>query len=1188
MTERKLLKNSRKKTFLKGLFAVLLVVFGFFGALTTPNTAFADPVNNETTTQQTEKKAEEAKKAEEEEKKKAEEEKKKAEEEKKSEEEKKKDNEENCYSALGEIGWLVCPGTGKIASAVDWLYKKIESVLQINPVKMEDGAPIYEIWKYCRAVTNIIFVIFLLVVIYSQITGVGISNYGLKKALPKLIIAAILVNLSFLICSLAVDVSNIIGNSLRGVFTAVEQSAVSSMSISAEMKYKAVEVQQALAGGTTLLLGAGMIGFETGAIWMLIPVVLGAIVAVVTGLVTIALRQAVVMILIMVSPLAMVAYILPNTEQLFEKWKKLLTRMLVFYPLFSLLFGASSLAGFAIITGAKDGFGVLLGVAVQIFPLFFSWSLMKMSGTILGTINEKLRSIASKPVAASQNWANSRKELSRQKHLASNNVYTPSRYLTQYLSNRKIARETETAELAEVTKDRGMAYAASLKYRRGKNGKIDWSKLSKDGERAYEMQARRMTYSQVVMRDKNNFNQGFGVDFKKIEENGKEKFLLDETGHKIPATEYDNRVSKLNVKNMDAADLLFAEQARGERIDFDNAKGRYDRIEAAMNAKQDSEYKDVKGSKYTSHFKHGTAAGDAEYNDAIARYRRLEGISTDIDYLHYFGASAAASYSTQIKIVGDKYQKYFEMLPPTQDVFYRLDSLTKNANSSKLIDAAVAGLRVLNQRGDTDLVRKQMENLMADGKLELGTHASQALASFLMFEVKDSDPTLRRFGKYLNLETAAVFNEDVADEKRRKNKRSVDLNEYVRGEYYEDVYDEDGNVIKNVRGKTKPSKKNMAKLLEGTSFDNVERTAFKNYDDMIKKAYGIVENKDGKIESSKQAVKEYLDGKKKIDEAIGPAFISASLKYLSGSEQLENAVKFKTGIEKAEIRDANGNIVKNAEYAWDKFTDKDAKKQVKEFYQESTQEYLSKQTPNQILGLRSDYKGALEEQLFDMYYYEDNEKFRSPSMDLDERKKLIDIYNSNQKNFEAVQKEYVAISKDENVSKEVKDAAEAKLQKSYDKFKKARTEIVGAQFRDVVGANTMAQIYESRQSGAANNAKAWVREWSGLDDPELMKARIDLLKEKTKNAPGSANQNNGANTNSKAEVYNAKWQNFLANKKLGPTSTYEELKDGLSEFVDSLGDEEFKERFKLLCKNTSVGNTLYAWFENALLQHFGK
>ena len=215
---------------------------------------------------------------------------------------------DRCQDDLGSIGWLVCPTTGKIAEAVDWLYDKLEDILVINPVSIKEGSPIFQIWQYFLGITNIIFIIFLLVVVYSQITGVGISNYGIKKVLPKLIVTAVLINLSFLICIIAVDISNIIGNGLRGVFTGIEESVLAGMTdassaatasgdLSREAKLAYSDMYSSLAGGAGVTIGGAVIGFETGAIWMLIPVILGAIVAVASGLITIALRQAVVTLL---------------------------------------------------------------------------------------------------------------------------------------------------------------------------------------------------------------------------------------------------------------------------------------------------------------------------------------------------------------------------------------------------------------------------------------------------------------------------------------------------------------------------------------------------------------------------------------------------------------------------------------------------------------------------------------------------------------------------------------------------------------------------------------------------------------------------------------------------------------------------------------------------------------------------
>ena len=58
--------------------------------------------------------------------------------------------------------------------------------------------------------------------IYSHITSFGISNYGIKKILPRLIIVAILVNISFYICAIAIDLSNIAGQAIQDMFINIE------------------------------------------------------------------------------------------------------------------------------------------------------------------------------------------------------------------------------------------------------------------------------------------------------------------------------------------------------------------------------------------------------------------------------------------------------------------------------------------------------------------------------------------------------------------------------------------------------------------------------------------------------------------------------------------------------------------------------------------------------------------------------------------------------------------------------------------------------------------------------------------------------------------------------------------------------------------------------------------------------
>ena len=968
-------------------------------------------------------------------------------------------SEDSCKASLGEIGWLVCPTTGKIAEAVDWLYDKLEDILKIKPISTDDGSPIYEIWKYFLSLTNIVFIIFVLVVIYSQLTGLGISNYGIKKALPKLIVTAILVNLSFLICSLAVDVSNIVGNGLRDVFTAIEESVVAGSAggmtgeAALEARISYAKIYSSMAGGAVLTAVGGVVAFETGAIWMLIPVLLGAIVAVVSGLITIALRQAVVVLLIMISPLAIVAYILPNTEQWFKKWRDLLVKMLVFYPMFSLLFGASSLAGFAIVASSNgDGFGVLLGTAVQIFPLFFSWSLMKMSGTFLGTINAKMHALAAKPLATNRAWADSHRLNTKQKFLSSGRAYTPSLRLMQFVSNRKIARDAETDEKAALVKERGLAYKARKNY---KNGDVYGGPLSRKGEKAYEQQAQIMGYQQISLRDKNNFNKGFS-------------YLAKE------GTARYNRLYRLDMMNVDASDRLKAEQARGERIEYENAEGFNKRMQDAVNAHMDAMHSKLASGKDNPEYKRHFNQGSPEELAAMAKYNAvskiMEGNTADVQYAV---ATAAQAYDTQKKLVEAKMQKYFELTAPTKDIEYRLGELTKVKGAASNIDFIVPGLRILNQRGDTNLVKEQLDNLLdinVGGGIELGTHASQALASFLMFEVKGNDFGLRRFGKYINLETARAYNNND------RQVMNVTYDEYIKG-----YHDGETQLVNsdNPEGRMY-AKKSMKQLVEGTSLDDIERTALSNLDDSLKKAYGYNEKKKNKDWD----IKGYLKKREEIQTAIEPAFLSASLKWLSGSEQINSGVKFWTGYELKQKKDEKGNVVidedGNPEYdltpVWDSKEFAGHETEVEEYYRRKTGDYFKDQTTGQILGMRTDYRDATMEHLVNSYLEDDSGEESSA-----ERKREYEVARSE------IQNRYA-------------DETPEKAKKLRDKDLKAlKMELAGRQVRKILGeTGKLKQIYRTRTSGTAINAKDWLRRWVNLDNEEALRREMNFYDEQKK------------------------------------------------------------------------------------------
>lgn len=421
-----------------------------------------------------------------------------------------------CKQQTGSLQWIICPVVSVTGKASDYLYGALQNILEVDPITMDNNQPIYIVWKYARDLTNIIFVIFILIAIYSQFTGVGISNYGIKRALPRLIIAAIMVNLSFIICSLALDFSNIIGSSLQDMFNDfVVQLNESSSGINMD-DFSWSKLSDTLTTGIAAFGGtiaaAGGIG---SLFWLIVVALFGVVLSLVAGLITIGLRQGVIAILIMVAPLAIVAYILPNTEKLFRKWRELGTRMLVFYPLFSLLYGASKLIGWALIISATGPFGILTGMVIMIAPLFLSIQLMKMSGTILGTVYGALTKAFAPVGRMGETFGRSKAEQAKQNYLARN--IAPGSRLRNYLAYRQALRESNTANAKTIYEGRAQEKAlikSSSYLGLDANGNATWqnkaNRYTRTAKRASLMKTRVGTAESALQNTLSAYGEHFG------------------------------------------------------------------------------------------------------------------------------------------------------------------------------------------------------------------------------------------------------------------------------------------------------------------------------------------------------------------------------------------------------------------------------------------------------------------------------------------------------------------------------------------------------------------------------------------------------------------------------------------------------------------------------------------------------
>ena len=285
--------------------------------------------------------------------------------------------EDSCEANFQGFGWIFCPGknlvTELINGMVGWIADSMKwTILADDSATNTAGLTVRQVWQNFLNIANVVFVIAFLIMIYSMATSTGLSNYDVKKMLPRLIIVAIAVNLSFYICAALVDLSNIIGAGLY--------SLIYGQSVSEPWTNLGGIVDEIFSdiGSIVLIILAFCLFGGT------------AIIGIAIILLLIMFRQIALMALVIISPVAFAMYMLPNTQKWADKWKDMFVRLLIVYPMFTAVWGAAHLAadtfqGTTIIPGFIISLICAVAPVVAIIPLFkMSGGLMAMAAGALG------------------------------------------------------------------------------------------------------------------------------------------------------------------------------------------------------------------------------------------------------------------------------------------------------------------------------------------------------------------------------------------------------------------------------------------------------------------------------------------------------------------------------------------------------------------------------------------------------------------------------------------------------------------------------------------------------------------------------------------------------------------------------------------------------------------------------------
>lgn len=299
----------------------------------------------------------------------------------------------SCDNDGGELSWLLCPALRLASNAIGALDQQIQDLLEVpnDYFQGESAAKLRETWVRLRNIAYIILIPIMLVMVIGTALGFSfIDAYTVKKALPRLVIATLFIALSYDLLRYFIIFINDVGAGVLGLMTSsFGEDNITLASLFDPGGVAGFSFTALLVGGTIAALG-------------IIPVILSyafvSAIALLVGFLALAFRQMLLIIFLVISPLAILAWIFPGNDKLWKLWWGSFSKLLYLYPLIMLMIGGGKV--FAATVQAAPGSGLLetmLILAAYVAPYFFIPFAFKTAGglfaTITGMANDRSRGL---------------------------------------------------------------------------------------------------------------------------------------------------------------------------------------------------------------------------------------------------------------------------------------------------------------------------------------------------------------------------------------------------------------------------------------------------------------------------------------------------------------------------------------------------------------------------------------------------------------------------------------------------------------------------------------------------------------------------------------------------------------------------------------------------------------------------
>lgn len=297
------------------------------------------------------------------------------------------------------LDWFGCTIISATITNLQKLSTSINSWLQTD---LGNEANVQQVSNSFLTIANILFVISFLIMILSTALDIGfVDAYTVKKFLPRIIIAVILANLSFYLCTTVIHITNDIGGAVSGIILAPVGGVTGSVSGTLQQAFNSGGGASGIVGaGTAVGIGFAVSALATGGIFAIIPAILALLFGVMVAWAVIMIRRIIILLLVVVAPLAIVLWVIPGAESWAKRWWKLFIEMLLVYPIIMAILSAGMFTAALIGKSNTDATNWTTAISILaciILPYLLLPTVFKMAsstlGNVTGMINNKGKGI---------------------------------------------------------------------------------------------------------------------------------------------------------------------------------------------------------------------------------------------------------------------------------------------------------------------------------------------------------------------------------------------------------------------------------------------------------------------------------------------------------------------------------------------------------------------------------------------------------------------------------------------------------------------------------------------------------------------------------------------------------------------------------------------------------------------------